>query len=218
MLARLSGLRLVATCAALAFSEADAVAVDPGYAATARTRAEKIVATLALADAAQISRVRDLLAGQYQALHDLHARRDAALASAGTDESTRIRAETGKDLDRLHSAFLRALGDELAKDQIERIKDGMTYGVLPATLRVYHDMFPQLTPAQRERIRSWLEDAREEAMDAGTSREKHAVFGRYKGRINNFLSAAGYDLKQAERDLARRRQAQEAAPTPAKSP
>jgi hypothetical protein len=79
-------------------------------------------------------------------------------------------------------------------------------------------MFPQLTPAQRERIRSWLEDAREEAMDAGTSREKHSVFGRYKGRINNFLSAAGYDLKQAERDLARRRQAQEAAPTPAKSP
>lgn len=218
MLARLSGLRLVATCAALAFSEADAVAADPGYAATARTRAEKIVATLALADAAQISRVRDLLAGQYQALHDLHARRDATLASAGTDESTRIRAETGKDLARLHSAFLRALSDELAKDQIERIKDAMTYGVLPATLRVYHDMFPQLSPEQRERIRSWLEDAREEAMDAGTSREKHAVFGRYKGRINNFLSAAGYDLKQAERDLARRRQAQEAAPTPAKSP
>ena len=218
MLARLSGLRLVATCAALAFSEADGVAADPGYAATARTRAEKIVATLALADAAQISRVRDLLAGQYQALHDLHARRDAALASAGTDESTRIRAETGKDLDRLHSAFLRALGDELAKDQIERIKDGMTYGVLPATLRVYHDMFPQLSPEQRERIRSWLEDAREEAMDAGTSREKHAVFGRYKGRINNFLSAAGFDLKQAERDLARRRQAPEPAVTPASSP
>ena len=218
MLARLSGLRLVATCAALAFSEADAVAADPGYAATARTRAEKIVATLALADAAQISRVRDLLAGQYQALHDLHARRDAALASAGADESTRIRAETGKDLDRLHSAFLRALGDELAKDQIERIKDGMTYGVLPATLRVYHDMFPRLTTEQRERIRSWLEDAREEAMDAGTSREKHAVFGRYKGRINNFLSAAGFDLKQAERDLARRRQAPEPAVTPASSP
>ena len=218
MLARLSGLRLVATCAALAFSEAAAFAADPGYAATARTRAEKIVVTLALADSAQASRVRDLVAGQYQALHDLHARRDAALASAGAADSARIRAETGKDLDRLHSAFLRALGDELAKDQIERIKDGMTYGVLPATLRVYHDMFPQLTPAQRERIRSWLEDAREEAMDAGTSREKHAVFGRYKGRINNFLSAAGYDLKQAERDLARRRQAQEAAPTPAKSP
>ena len=218
MLARLSGLRLLATCAALAFSEAAAVAADPGYAATARTRAEKIIATLALADAAQISRVRDLVAGQYQALHDLHARRDAALASAGAADSARIRAETGKDLARLHSAFLRALGDELAKDQIERIKDGMTYGVLPATLRVYHDMLPQLTAEQRERIRSWLEDAREEAMDAGTSKEKHAVFGRYKGRINNFLSAAGYDLKQAERDLARRRQTPEPAVTPATSP
>ena len=218
MLARLSGLRLLTTCAALAFSGAAAVAADPGYAATARPRAEKIVVTLALADSAQASRVRDLVAGQYQALHDLHARRDAALASAGADESAQVRAETGKDLARLHSAFLRALGDELAQDQIDRIKDGMTYGVMPVTLRVYHDMFPRLTAEQRERIRSWLEDAREEAMDAGTSREKHAVFGRYKGRINNFLSAAGYDLKQAERDLARRRQAQEAAPAPAKSP
>lgn len=210
--------RLLAAFAALACSPKVGSAADPGYAATARTRAEKIVATLALADAAQAGRVRDLVAGQYQALHDVHARRDAALASADAADSARIRAETGKDLARLHSAFLRALGDELAKDQIERIKDGMTYGVLPATLRVYHDMLPQLTAEQRERIRSWLEDAREEAMDAGTSKEKHAVFGRYKGRINNFLSAAGYDLKQAERDLARRRQTPEPAVTPGSSP
>lgn len=27
------------------------------------------------------------------------------------------------------------------------------------------------------------------------------MFGKYKGRINNYLSAEGYDAKQAERDL-----------------
>lgn len=38
-------------------------------------------------------------------------------------------------------------------------------------------------------------------MDAGSSDEKHTMFGKYKGRINNYLSAEGFDVKQAERDL-----------------
>ncbi|MNR53744.1 hypothetical protein D3C85_1738080 [compost metagenome] len=31
-------------------------------------------------------------------------------------------------------------------------------------------------------------------MDGGSSKEKHAWFGKYKGRINNYLSKEGYDL------------------------
>jgi hypothetical protein len=38
-------------------------------------------------------------------------------------------------------------------------------------------------------------------MDEGTSDEKHKVFGKYKGRINNYLAAAGYNLKAAETNL-----------------
>jgi len=44
-------------------------------------------------------------------------------------------------------------------------------------------------------------------MDGGSSEEKHAEFGKYKGRINNYLSKAGYDMKQAEKDLAARQKA-----------
>ena len=36
-----------------------------------------------------------------------------------------------------------------------------------------------------------LKDAREEAMDAGSAKDKTAVFQRYKGRINNYLSKQG---------------------------
>jgi hypothetical protein len=215
---RLSGLRRLAIFTALAFSSAAATAADPAYAVTARARADKIVTTLSLADPAQADRVSDLIAGHYQALHNLHARRDAALASANSAEAVRVRGEIDADLAVLHARYLRALGSELTVDQIERIKDGMTYGVLPVTLRAYVELLPQLTGEQRERIRAWLEEAREQAMDAGTSKEKHAVFGRYKGRINNFLSAAGYDLKQAERDLSLRRQASRPPKTPVSSP
>ena len=38
--------------------------------------------------------------------------------------------------------------------------------------------------------------------------EKHGWFGKYKGRINNYLSKAGYDMKKAERDMfARKKEA-----------
>jgi hypothetical protein len=43
-------------------------------------------------------------------------------------------------------------------------------------------------------------------MDGGTSQEKHAWFGKYKGRINNYLSAQGYDMKKAGEEWQKRRQ------------
>ena len=54
-------------------------------------------------------------------------------------------------------------------------------------------------------------------MDAGSSDEKHGWFGKYKGRINNRLSADGIDLKKAERDLADRERAAHAATDRAKN-
>lgn len=70
-------------------------------------------------------------------------------------------------------------------------------------------MYPDLTGPQKKQIMAWLVEARELAMDGGSSKEKHAVFGKYKGRINNYLSAAGYDAKKAERNLKK-----SSAPTP----
>lgn len=212
---RFRRLLTLACLAALRLTAAQPSA-DDGYAQTARERADKIVGTLTLADADRASRVRALIAGQYQALHDAHARRDTAIARAkanGADKAAlaaataQATAETERAVTALHAAYLGDLGTLLTPAQIELVKDGMTYGVLPLTLRVYQEMFPQLTGVQRDQIRAWLVEAREHAMDAGTSKEKHAWFGKYKGRINNYLSAAGFDLKQAERELAQRRQA-----------
>ena len=85
------------------------------------------------------------------------------------------------------------------------MKDGLTYGVLPKTFQVYQEMLPDLTAEQKRQILAWLTEAREQAMDASTSDEKHAWFGKYKGRINNYLSKAGIDMKQAEKDMQARK-------------
>ena len=55
-----------------------------------------------------------------------------------------------------------------------------------------------------------LKEARDIAMDKGSAKEKHAVFDKYRGRINNYLAKQGYDLKQASKDWAQRRKAREA--------
>jgi hypothetical protein len=176
-------------------------------------RAEKIVAALKLADPDQATRVRDLVAGQYAALRVVHQSRDTGLKLAGemADKTeaeharTRARDAATARQNHLHYAFLAALAAELTPAQVEQIKDGMTYGVLPNTYRVYQEMVPTLTPAQKRQILAWLTEAREHAMDASSSEEKHGWFGKYKGRINNYLAKAGIDLKQAEKDMAARK-------------
>ena len=162
-------------------------------------RAEKIAAVLGLTDPAQATRVRDLIAGQYRDLSLVHDARDAALKGAKESPETATAAKdaaTARMAD-LHYAYLAALSVELTPEQVEQVKDGMTYGVVPLTFRVYQEMLPDLSPEQKRKLLGWLREAREHAMDAGSSDEKHGWFGKYKGRINNYLSAAGIDMKKA---------------------
>lgn len=154
-------------------------------------RAAKIVEALKLDNPELGARVREEIAQQYLALGKLH--------DAGKPDPAA--------LDAIHRRFVARLISQLTPEQVDQVKDGMTYGVVPITFDGYQQMLPQLSDEQRREIHAQLLEAREYAMDAGSSDAKHAVFGKYKGRINNYLSKAGYDLKQAEKDWAARRQA-----------
>jgi len=175
-------------------------------------RAEKIVATLNVADSDQGARVRAIIVKQYRDLRAIHDARDAKIKPAkgwaGTTnkmaaeaeiKSAQDAADTG--LKQLHGEYLSRLSGELSPEQVDQVKDGMTYGVVPLTYGAYLKRYRDLTDEQKQKIKDWLVEARELAMDAGSSQEKHAWFGKYKGKINNYLSAAGYDAKTAERNL-----------------
>jgi hypothetical protein len=176
-------------------------------------RAQKIVAKLGIEDEARATRARDIIARQYRDLSDIHARRDAGLAATSGDKSEVEKAKAVAKTDaeheqfRLHYAFLAKLAVELTPSQVDQVKDGMTFGVVPITFQRYQELLPTLTDEQKRHIHSLLIEAREHAMDAGSSEAKHAMFGKYKGRINNYLSAAGFDLKAAERSLQERERA-----------
>ena len=180
------------------------------YVKVAAERAGKIVANLGLSDGDQASRVREVIAIHYSALRAIHDPRDAQIkaikAASGNADSKasaiqRVRDEADLKLYQLHFEFVARLSAELSSEQVEKVKNGLTYGVLPLTYRGYQEMYPLLSDAQKKQLLAWLTEAREHAMDGGSSEEKHSWFGKYKGRINNYLSAAGFDAKKAEADL-----------------
>ena len=172
---------------------------------TLHDRSVKIVNTLELKDSGKYNNVVDLLTDQYFNLNKVHDKTKESIVAInslqlpGDEKSSRIRIEEEKktsQLSELHKRFIARLQKKLTNEQIEKIKDGMTYRVMPITYTAYLDMIPALTAEQKEKIYNWLKEARELAMDEGSSEDKHKVFGKYKGRINNYLSREGYDLKK----------------------
>jgi Spy/CpxP family protein refolding chaperone len=195
---------------------------EAAYNRTITERAAKIVATLGLTDEAKSTKVRNVIVNQYRELNTVHEARKAqltALKAQPKDDKTeaatkKIEDQTTAALDKLHGKYLKQLGRYLTADQVALVKDGMTYRVLPITMTAYEDMLPNLTAEQKAQMLAWLTEAREHAMDASTSEEKHKWFGKYKGRINNYLSAAGIDMNQAGKDWQARIAARKAAAAP----
>jgi hypothetical protein len=197
----------LADCA-LAANTSDA---EVAYTQDITKRADKIVASLGITDEAQKTRVRDLIAQQYRTLREIHAGRDARISEAkqspGDPAVADGWAKVNRDAANLkltdaHRRFVARLSVELTPEQVDKVKDGLTYGVVGITYKRYLELFPAMKDEDKREILADLVEAREYAMDAGKSEEKHAIFGKYKGRINNYLSKAGYDMKKAEKTLA----------------
>ena len=177
---------------------------DPEYIKVTNERAAKIVKKLALGNKGKETAVTNVIAQQFRDLSKIQGERDAQIKKVKEDatlpkekqneKTDQLKADASKSIDKLHVDYLKKLGKHLNEAKITEVKDGMTYGVLPVTVTAYNDMIPTLTKEEKEYIYNTLVEAREHAMDGGSSDEKHAWFGKYKGRINNYLSKRGYDL------------------------
>lgn len=169
------------------------------------TRSEKIIDVLGITDTHKYNTVLNELIRQYSCINKIHEKskevidkiKQQALSKEETEEAIKKQEEKkNEQLKQRHAKFIAQLKTSLTEDQVDKVKDGMTYRVFPITYAGYLDMLPSLTEEQRSQIYAWLKEARELAIDAESSEKKHAVFGKYKGRINNYLSKAGYDMKK----------------------
>lgn len=183
---------------------------DPAYAQAIQKRVAKIVAPLKLQDQDKAAKVQRVVEQQYFDLNHIYTERDARLKAvkantglskqAGKDSVAAATKQADDEVAALHPQYIGRLNALLGNRQVAEVKDGMTYHTLEVTYKAYTEMVPNLTKAQRTQIMDWLVEAREHAIDAGTSEKKHAWFGKYKGRINNYLSKEGIDMKTAEND------------------
>ena len=166
---------------------------DPQYVETIKGRAQKIVDGLQLQDAQKAENVRNIIANRYFLLNDIHAKYDKTQQAARDAE-----------LYKHHFELASALALYLTEEQIDAVKDGMTFGRLKRDYQAQQDMIPTLKEEEKLQILIWLKEAREFAMDAADSKGKHFWFDKYRGRTNNWLSARGYDLKK-EREAWQKR-------------
>lgn len=186
---------------------------DPKYVESIVNRSQKIVDKLGLTDAKVAEDVCNVIPNRYFELNDIYEIRDAKVKAVkesgltGDAKNEALKAaENEKDaaLYRSHFAFPASLSLFLNEEQIEAVKDGMTYGVVKVTYEATLDMIPSLKEEEKVQIYAWLVEAREFAMDAENSNKKHAAFGKYKGRINNYLAKRGYNLTKEREEWAKR--------------
>lgn len=178
---------------------------DSAYVESIVKRSQKIVDKLGLTPGSkEAHEVSTIITNRYFKLNDIYEIRDAKVKAAkdsltGEAKNTAIQqAQNEKDaaLYRCHFEFPADLSLYLSSEQIDAVKDGMTYGVVKVTYDSHIDMIPTLTDEEKAQIMAWLIEARELAIDAENSKKKHEMFGKYKGRINNYLTKRGYDLKK----------------------
>ena len=186
---------------------------DPKYVESIVNRSQKIVDKLGLTDVKVAEDVCNIIANRYFELNDIYEIRDAKVKNVkesgltGDAKNEALKAaENEKDaaLYRSHFAFPASLSLFLNEEQIEAVKDGMTYGGVKVTYEATLDMIPSLKEEEKVQIYAWLVEAREFAIDAENSNKKHAAFGKYKGRINNYLAKRGYNLTKEREEWAKR--------------
>ena len=168
------------------------------YATTIENRVVDILKVLNLTDAAKSNAVHDALVAQYHALRVRDAAIDTQLKVDGKPVNFENRAPLlAAQSKPLHDPFLAKLSENLTPEQVEKVKDLMTYNKVKVTYDAYLEIVPALTDADKAKILELLKAAREEAVDGGSAPEKTAIFQKYKDQINAYLNANGHDTVKA---------------------
>jgi hypothetical protein len=184
------------------------------YTKVLEKRTAPMIVALDLGDSTKAARVQARIIARYKSLNDWQEKYEARIKELrkSQDESAKAEIATAyADRKTARDAFLADLAKDLTPAQVDIIKDKLTYNKLQVTYNGYLQQLPTLKEEQKKKIYDWLVEAREEGIDGISSHEKDEIFGKYKGRINNYLSKEGYDLKQSSIDWKARRDAEAAA-------
>ena len=178
----------------------DSAGRDPKYVQTITGRSMKATDALGITWTPLGQNVLNIICNRYFKLNDIYSERD----SVKKTNKKLAEAQCDSKLYRSHYGFLADLSMYLNPREIDKVKDMMTFDVVKVTYEAQCDMIPTLKEEEKKQIMAWLIEARELAIDAESSKKKHEVFGKYKGRINNYLTKRGYDLTKEREEWYKR--------------
>ena len=182
------------------------VAVDAKTKADAdvQKKAADWVSSLKLNDPARETRVQEVVATHLRIVRDWNNEHPYTTVPAG------INPVTGKPLSALdrqiiansampksvHENLMAGLRQDLNPEQVEAILDKYTIGKVAFTMNGYRAIVPNLTPEEEAVIKSFLKQAREEAVDYKSVNQISAIFEIYKTKSEQYLNANGRNWKE----------------------
>jgi hypothetical protein len=182
--------------------------VEAIYNTAIENRTTAIMGLLKLSDTNKSARVHAIIITQYRTLKARDEAIDSLIKLQGKPVNYANRARLRQSESQpLHDQFLAKLAAELTPEQVETVKNKMTYNKVQVTYDAYCSIFSGLTDADKAEIQTVLKQAREEAMDGGSAGEKSAIFQRYKEQINDYLNAHGHDVAKAYKEWEAKQQA-----------
>jgi hypothetical protein len=189
---------------------------------TEEKHTKPILDALKLNDAAKEAKVRKIVGAQIKALDEWHAKNDGQIKALWNEfnqaRSKQDEAGANAALGKIdgvyasfkpqHEKFLSELSAVVTPEQVETVKDALTINKVKITFNAYGEIFHGLTDEQKAFILKNLKAAREEAIDAGAMTEKSAFFKKYKIKIEAYLTAQGYDVKQSYKEFVAKQKAE----------
>lgn len=179
--------------------------IESLYTTSIESRSDDIIKLLGVTDPAKSNALHDIIIWQYRTMRARDALIDAQLEATGkavnySNRADRLEAESKP----LHDYFIARLSKLLTPEQIEKVKDKMTYNKVKVTYDAYVAIVSGLSDADKTKIMDLLKAAREKAIDGGSATEKSAIFQVYKNQINQYLNAHGHDVAAAYKAWAAR--------------
>lgn len=180
----------------------------------AQQKASKVMDKLSLTNDSIRKNIQLVITNRYLELREIHQKYDernkvieaANLTKEEKDaELERSYYQYNSDLYRSRFGYIAWLSFYLNDEQVETVKNAMTYNIFHIRYNDFLDLLPNLTEAEKNRVHHWLVEAREFSMDFETPRKMRQMFTKYRGRINNYLAARGYDLRKATEEQQARK-------------
>lgn len=167
-------------------------------------KAAEWVASLGLTDQAKAARLQQLIATHLKIIRDWHNEHPYTTVPAGINPVTGNRLS---ELDRqviansampraIHDSLMAGLRRELSEEQVEKVLDKYTVGKVDFTMAGYKAIVPDLTKEEEEKIRGFLKQAREQAIDYKNMNQISAIFEIYKTKSEQYLNSNGRNWRQ----------------------